>query len=211
MKLTIFGVTGPTGSELVSQGLAAGHHVLAVARRPEAVNFRDSRLEVVQADVTQPPLPITAFAGSEAVLSALGSRDVKGPTTLYSSGTAAILANMEQAGISRFVGVSAVPVAPSSQKSIIDRHLVHPLLWRFFGGGYADMTAMEQLLESSATDWTVFRPPRLTNGSATGKYRTAVGRPLARCWILRRADLATAMLASLSDTSFSKKAVAIAN
>ena len=211
MKFTIFGATGPTGAELVTQAVAAGHHVIAVAGRAEAVTVTHPQLEVVQSDVTAAPLPLAAFTGSEAVLSALGSRDLKGPATVYSVGTAAILVGMKQAGVRRFIGVSAAPVAPPSERSVLDRTLIHPLLWRFFGGGYTDMAAMERVLADSGTDWTVFRPPRLTNGPGTGKYRMAVGRPLARCWNLRRADLATAMLASVDDGSLGGKAVAIAN
>ncbi|MGH9090708.1 MAG: NAD(P)-dependent oxidoreductase [Acidimicrobiales bacterium] len=211
MKLTIFGATGPTGVEMVTQAIAADHQVIAVARRPDAVTLSDPCLDVVPADVMDVPLPRAAFEGSDVVLSALGSRDLKGPTTVYSVGTTAILDGMQRTGVRRFVGVSAAPVAPSAERSALDRTLVHPLLWRFFGGGYADMAAMERLLVDSGADWTVFRPPRLTNGLATGKYRTAVGRPLAHCWNLRRADLATAMLASVADRSLHDKAVAIAN
>jgi len=51
---------------------------------------------------------------------------------------------------------------------------------RVFGEVYADMARMEALLAESDLEWTAFRPPRLTDGRATGRYRTAVGEPLAR-------------------------------
>jgi putative NADH-flavin reductase len=211
VKLTVFGATGPTGREVVGQAMAAGHHVVAVARRPEAMEASNPLLEVIRGDVMDPESLPPAFAGTQAVLSALGARELKGPTKLYSQGTAAILSAMAAAGVTRFVGVTAAPVAPVPEKSALDRYIAHPLLWRFFGGGYADMAAMEELVARSECDWTIFRPPRLTNGAPTNHYRTIVGEPLSRCWNLRRADLAAAMLASLEDTSLTKRAVNIAN
>jgi putative NADH-flavin reductase len=211
VQLTVFGGTGPTGREVVEQAMAAGHHVVAVARRPEAMEASNPLLKVVRGDVMDPESLAAAFVGTQAVLSALGAKDLKGPTKLYSQGTAAILSAMAAAGVTRFVGVTAAPVAPVPEKSALDRYVAHPLLWRFFGGGYADMATMEELVARSEYDWTIFRPPRLTNGVLTNHYRMAVAKPLPRCWSLRRADLAAAMLASLDDTSLAKRVVNIAN
>jgi putative NADH-flavin reductase len=35
MNLTVLGATGATGTQLVEQALAAGHHVTALARSPK--------------------------------------------------------------------------------------------------------------------------------------------------------------------------------
>jgi putative NADH-flavin reductase len=212
VRLTVFGASGRTGRAVVEQALAAGHHVVAVARRPEAIAAAHPRLEVVRGDVMAPESLAAALAGPQAVLSAIGARTaLTRPTTLYSQGTTAILAGMAAAGVTRFVGVTAAPVAPPAEKSALDRYVAHPLLWRLFGGGYADMAAMERLVARGGPGWTVFRPPRLTSGARTNQYRIAVGKPLPRCWDLRRADLAAAMLAALDDTSLINRAVNIAN
>ena len=210
MKLTVFGSTGSTGKQIVWQALAAGHEVTAVARRPDAVAPAGPRLHVVAGDVLDPASLRDRVVGTDAVLSALGSRQMNRPTTVYSAGTAAVLAAMRDAGVRRFVGVTAVPVGPEDQKSALDRYLVHPLLHRFFGGGYDDMHRMEDLLAVSDRDWTVFRPPRLTDGAPTGRYRTAVDGPLPRAWSVSRADLAAAMLAAAQDPALVGHAVTIA-
>lgn len=210
MKLTVLGPTGGTGDELVRQALAAGHHVTAVARRPEAVSPAHPELEVCRGDVLDPAWAGAGITGAGAVLSALGT-DLRRPTTLYSAGVAAVLDAMQAAGVSRFIGVTATPVGPESQKPLLDRYVAHPLLRRFFGPGYDDMARMEDLLARSRADWTVFRPPRLTGGPARGRYRTAVDRPLARAWTLSRADLAAAMLAAIGERALSGHAVTIAS
>ena len=210
MKLSVFGPTGATGAQIVRQVLASGHEVMAVARRPEAVPLADPRLRVVYGDVLNPASLHDGIVGADAVLSALGSRRMSRPTKVYSAGTAAVLAAMRDAGVRRFVGVTAVPVGPEDQKSVLERYLVHPLLHRFFGGGYDDMRRMEELLSESDLDWTVFRPPRLTDGPPTGCYRTAIDGPLPRAWRISRADLAAAMLAAANDPALIGHTVTIA-
>lgn len=210
MKLTVFGPTGLTGEQIVRQALAASHEVTTVVRRPDAVAPTDPHLRVVYGDVQDPASLREGVVGADAVLSALGSRQMSRPTKVYSAGTAAVLAAMREAGVRRFVGVSAVPVGPEDQKSVLDRYLVHPLLHWFFGGGYDDMRRMEELLAASDRDWTVFRPPQLTNGAPSGRYRTAVDGPLPRAWRVSRADLAAAMLAAVQDPALVGHAVTIA-
>lgn len=47
MKLIIFGATGRTGIELVSQALDEGHRVTAFARNPKAMNIQHAELMVM--------------------------------------------------------------------------------------------------------------------------------------------------------------------
>jgi putative NADH-flavin reductase len=210
MKLTVFGPTGATGEQIVRQALASGYGVTTVARRPEAVALTDPHLRVVRGDVLDPASLGEGIVGADAVLSALGSQQANRPTTVYSTGTAAVLDAMQERGVRRFLGISAVPAEPEDQKSTLERYLVHPLLHLFFGGGYDDMRRMEDLLAASDRDWTVFRPPYLTNGASTGRYRIAVDGPLPRARSVSRADLAAAMLAAVKDPALIGHAVTIA-
>lgn len=211
MKLTVLGPTGGTGQQIVQQALAAGHDVTAVARHPEAVVLTGPRLRVVPGDVLDPAWRGAGIDGADAVLSALGVRAGRPPTTLYSAGAAAVLVAMGTANVRRLIAVSSTPVAPAARRSLLDRRIAHPLLHRFYGGAYDDMRKMEDLLAASQTDWTIFRPPRLTSGRLTGRYRTAVGTKLSRAWNLSRADLAAAMLAATEDPALIRRAVTVAS
>ncbi|MGH3899941.1 MAG: NAD(P)-dependent oxidoreductase [Pseudonocardiaceae bacterium] len=142
------------------------------------------------------------------MLSALGGRP--GGPAVYSKGTATVADAMRQAGVGRFVGVTAAPLAPPGEKSALARIVVHPLLERMLGAVYDDMRRMELLLEASDLEWTVFRPPRLVHRPGTGRFRCAVGRPIPRGWSLPRADLAMAMLAAVGDHTLIRRAVTIA-
>src|SRR5438093_7382938 len=107
MKLTVFGATGGTGRHTVSQALAAGHHVTAVVRDPARLGVTDHpQLDVVTADVMDPDAIVTALAGRDAAVSALGAHG-RGPTTVCSAGVASIIAAMRAVAVRRLVVVTA--------------------------------------------------------------------------------------------------------
>ncbi len=208
MKLTVLGATGGTGQQLVREAIAAGHEVTAIVRRPDAMTHSSPQLRVVRGDLLDSQWTGEGIEGADAVLSAIGATS-RGPTTLYSAGTAAVLKAMDNAEVRRILVVTADPTGPA-QDRLGEAKIIHPILWQFLRGTYEDMRRMEHLLAASDTDWTVFRPPRLTNGPLTGKVRTAVGKFLPRGRVVSRADLAAAMLAAIHDPATVRQAVAIA-
>jgi putative NADH-flavin reductase len=210
MDLTVFGATGGTGLELLRTALAAGHTVTAVARDPDRLPLTHQHLRRARADVLNPASLDGTLERADAVLSALGAPGGRRPTGVYSAGTGNILAAMGRRGTRRFVGVSALPVTPRTEVGALERLLVYPLLHRFFGENYADMARMEELLRRSDVDWTVVRPPRLTDGPATGRYRLAVGHHLRGARTISRADLAAAMLRLVDDPDSVRAAVGVA-
>jgi putative NADH-flavin reductase len=209
MRLAIFGSTGPTGRELVLQALDKGHDVTAVARDPAAVDATAARLQVVRADVLDRSSFDGVFSGVDAVLSAIGTYG-RQPTTVYSMGTSNIRDAMHQAGVRRFVGISALPVASRNELGPAERWIVVPLLSMFFGEMYADMTRMEQVLRDSDLDFTIMRPPQLTNEQAIGRYRTAINQRLHRARKISRADLAAEMLQVIPDRNTVRATVTLA-
>lgn len=203
MLLTIFGATGRTGRMLVRQAVDRGDSVVAVVRRPADLAGADVRLvpDLADTDAVR-----EAIAGSDAVLSAIGPhsrRDAPaaGPATRH------ILA----ADVRRIVVVSAAPVAPPpSEDSALSRRVAAPLVSRVFRPVYDDLREMEAALTASRSEWTAFRPPLLTSGPATGRYRLRIGGAVPHGLTVSRADLAAAMLESLDRADCVRTAVGIA-
>jgi putative NADH-flavin reductase len=196
-----------------------------VARNPAALADLETRsaapsrpgpgnatLTVRAGDVLEPDTLAGSVDGADAVLSALGSRAGRTPTTVYSAGTAHVLDAMRAAGVQRLVALTAGPMGPREEHSAFER-LLGRGLYLAFGGGYDDMARMEDMLRTRAgdVDWTVIRPPRLTNKPATGRYRSAVNSRLDGAWTITRADLARAMLAVVDDPATVRAAVRVAN
>jgi len=207
MKLIVFGATGKTGNLVVEQALAAGHEVAAVARRPAAITVQHQRLEVIRGDVLELSTFEHAITGKDAVISALGSAG-RAPTTLYSTGSANIVRAMQAASVRRLLSISASGFDPGP---FFQRVAAKLILQPLFGNGYADMARMEAELSKSDLDWTVIRPPMLTNGPRTGEYRTAVKKHLSAGWAISRANLADYIVTHLADSSTYCAWVEIAN
>jgi putative NADH-flavin reductase len=211
MKLTILGATGRTGVHLLNRALAAGHEVTAPVRNPTAISNQHPRLSVLESDVTNVGSLVDVVRGADAVCSVLGSDSPRKPTTLYSASMAAVVEAMMLTGVRRVVAVTAIPAEPNELKTFMDRLVVHRLLHTFFGGGYDDMVRMEQLLRLSETEWTVLRPPRLTDAQPRNKYRTAIDARLARASKIPRSDLALAVLNAATDQSLIGHGVTVAS
>lgn len=212
MKIMVIGPTGGTGDQIVRQALSAGYEVIAVARRPDAVTLEHHGLQVCYGDVLEPASLNGAMDGVQAVLFAVGPRSSRKQTSVYSRGIRNVRAAMNAYGIRRLIAITAFPVSPPEQKNPINRLIIDPVLHLFFGGGYDDAHRMEaDFRNADDVDWTIFRPPRLIDGPATGDYRIAVEKKLSHAWQIRRADLAAAMIDSVDNTTLINRFVNIAN
>lgn len=220
MKLTVFAATGGVGRQVLGQAVAAGHDVTAVARNPEKLS---EKVRAFKADLaaTDPAELTLALAGADAVLSCLGRRSAS-DAGVAPRGTRAIVETMRATGVQRVVAISAAPVStvPSPGRPTPPRHdlgdgffmrnLLSPLTKAALRGPYADLALMEDVLRESGLDWTVVRPPRLTDKPLTGTYRTAYGQNLRRGLSISRADVAHLMLRVLEQPETIKQAVRIA-
>lgn len=202
MNVIIFGSTGGIGSQAVEQALEAGHTVTAVARTPEKLGIQHPNLTVIRGDVLdasafQPGGPLrAAMSGQQAVISAIGT-DSNAPTTLYSDGLRHITSAMQAEGVRRILCISATGLEPGPW---LQRVLARPILWRVMGNMYADLVRMEDFLKTTALDWTIVRPPRLTDGPRTGRYQVRINEQFRTgAWLIARADAADFMVTRLAD------------
>ncbi|WP_433256255.1 NAD(P)-dependent oxidoreductase [Streptosporangium sp. CA-135522] len=201
MKLTVFGASGGTGTQLVRQALDAGHEVTAVARESSRLSFPDHPgLTVIRADVRSPNAVGPAVEGRDAVLSALGSTSARTPTDVCAAGVRGILGAMADTGARRLIVVSASGAFTDGGDGPFTRLVAKPLLQRFLRHPFADTRIMEEEIRATADlDWTIVRPPRLTDGPRTGRYRTSLDRNVRGGLTLSRADLADCVLNRLDD------------
>jgi putative NADH-flavin reductase len=196
----VFGATGGTGAQLLIQALDAGHDVTVIARNPSRVTPKERNgLTVLGGDVLDPGAWQAAIDGHDAVLSCLGSTDRKHPTTIYSQGTANIISAMEKCSSRRLVCLSSAGLEIPPGQPLPQRLVTRLVIQRLYRHGYADMAEMERIVPTSDTEWTIIRPPMLTNGPRTGQYRTATNTHLANPRSIPRADLAHYMLNHIDD------------
>jgi putative NADH-flavin reductase len=211
MKLVVFGATGRTGQILVRSALAAGQDVTAAARSPERVSASGERLRTLRCDLFDATSVAAAMSGQECVLVAVAPQHPLRPTTIFSTGIKHILEAARREGIKRVIvlgscGVDGGTRCPPHVR-LLAGLIVQPLLFHL----YVDTARMEGILEMSDCDWTVVRPPRLTNGPETSRYRLGVGEHLPNVSSISRADVAAAMLRLISDGSSYRRWVEVAS
>ena len=210
MKIAVVGATGHTGRLVIEQALARGDDVVALARRPEGLP-RHPGIVSVAADVLDRAALAEPLAGTDAVVSALGIGASRHPTVVYSEGIANVLHAMDAHGIRRLAVISAVPAGPRAEQPFLQRRMIIPILERVFGASYDDMRLMEAALRGSDLDWVCLRPPRLISKKATGRYRLDATRPLPRARSITYADLAIALLDSLTRPDLYRRVAYVAN
>lgn len=207
MNTLIFGASGPTGQQLVEQGLAHGHMVTAFVRNPSKLTLQHPNLRIVQGDVLDFEAVRRAMAGQEAVLSALGA-PASQKDTVRSDGTRHIIQAMEQAGLRRFICLTTLGIGDSKAAlPFLYKYILVPLLLR---EAFLDSERQEDYIRQSTLDWTIARPGTLTNGPRTGVYQhgfTATEKGLKIK--ISRADVADFMLRQLHDEAYVRKAAAL--
>ena len=224
MKLTIFAATGGIGRHVLEQAVAAGHDVTAVVRNPNKLSEQmRQKVRTITADLAAPDLGAlkSAVVGADAVLSGLGPRTLS-EAGITSLGTRAIVDAMKATDARRIVVVSAAPIGtvpspgrPNPPKhdpgeGFFMRHLLSPMIKTVLRKHYADLALMEDILRDSSLDWTVMRPPALTDKPLTRTYRSAYGQNLRGGLTISRADVADLMLRVLEQPESINQAIGVA-
>lgn len=221
MKLTIVAATGGIGRKVLEQAVAAGHDITVVVRHPERVT---EPVRIVPADLAAAKLDAitSAVRGADAVLSGLGARS-SAEAGVARDGTRVIMQAMKRADVRRLVVVSAAPIGTVSSPGrphppkydagdgFFMRHLFSPFARTAFRRHYADLARMEDTLRDSDLDWTIVRPPKLTDKPLTGAYRIAFGQNLRGGWDVSRADVAQYMLRVVQQPETFGQIIGIAN
>lgn len=190
MKVLLLGTRGRTGRVVAAELTARGHDVVAFA-----------------GEVRDGAALAAAVRGIDAVASTLGPR--RGDRTLHRDVAPLLVAALQDAGGRRFVGVSGAGVdVPGDRKSARDR-AVSWLVHRLGGDAAQDKEIEREVWAGSNLDWTLVRPPRLTDGPATGavEHHAQVS---PRRTSVPRADLATFLVDVLEQGLYVRQAPFVA-
>ncbi len=156
-KVLVAGATGQTGQLIVSELLASGYEVRALVRdTTKARKVLGDKVELVQGDVKDPATLTAAFAGTDAVISAVGARGAKGPDrpeAIDYEGVRNLVDAAVAARSRQFVLISSRSVTQPDNP--LNKLFGNVLIWKLKG---------EDALRASGVPYTVIRPGGLTNG-----------------------------------------------
>lgn len=188
MTVAVLGATGATGRHVVSTALQRGHHVVALVRRAGTFAPREGLDEVTWPEVTDVPALTRALPGTSVVISALGGAD-EGPTTVCTEGIRSAVTAMKATGVARLIAVSAHGVLETHDKSLYSL-----AVWGNVAERMRDKETMEPLITASGLNWTIVRPPKLSDHAEIGKYRAGTDLRIRLWSSIGRADLAAFLL-----------------
>ena len=208
LKMSVLGATGGTGLELIKRALERGHLVTAFVRSPDRLRDLRDRIDIKQGDLLNSDELEQAMQGHDLVLSGFGPRVpvAKVDANLLERFARALTTALPAARVRRVIVES---VAFLFKDSVLPPAYLLGRL--FFSRTVADASAMEQVFRNTDLDWTMVRPPELTDKPYTGKYRVREGH-LPRFGLkVSRADVADLMI-KLAETDGSiRRVVGIAN
>jgi putative NADH-flavin reductase len=204
MRVLVLGATGGTGRAFIEQALVRGHRVTAFVRSPHKLGALAEQVTVCQGDPRRADELRAAMPGHDAVLSALGPPG-PGPTTVIGDCARSTVTAMHSTGLRRLVVVGVAVLFREGLLTAIARRT-------FLRNVAKDSAEMERVVLASGLDWTISRPPRLTNGALTRNYAIANGRmpPDGRLTI-SRADLAHFLLDEIERPSHVHQVVGLAS
>lgn len=203
MRLLVFGATGGTGRQVVTQALEEGHTVTAFVRDSSKLDIRHPQLAIVHGNVLDVISVQRAMKGHDAVLSSIGAPANK-TGTIRSEGTKNIIAAMQRSGIRRFICQTSLGYGDSvktlDRTPFYFKYLIVPFLLK---KGFADHALQESYVKQSSLDWTIVRPGNLTDGAHTGRYQHGFQATDKTIQVkVSRADVADFMLKQLHDNTY---------
>ncbi len=196
--ILVIGGTSGIGLKTVELAAQRGHHVTALARRPERMPLRHARLQTVGGDILNQEGIANAVRGKDAVVIAIGMGPTRDDVTLFSEGTANVLGAMQGSGVSRLIAVTGIGAGDSrGHGGFFYDSLLFPLALKTI---YTDKDRMETLIQSS-TDrgivWTIVRPGFLVDEPANHRYRVIDDLQDVTAGDITRADVAHFILAAI--------------
>ncbi len=196
----MLGSTGKTGGVLVAQAVARGHSVTTFGRSLFTGSQSGEILSIVGDPMSASELA-DALPGHDAVLSVLGTRGL-GATSVLEDGSRATIAAMRKTGVKRLVILSSALL--DSHIGLVNRIVSRTILRHFS----RDQRAMEKLVTASDLDWTILRPPRMTDSAPDEQSTSTLDDPPdSTGMLLSKEEVARVMLDTVENRRYVRELV----
>lgn len=207
MRITVFGASGKVGQQVVQLALERGYDVKAFVHSHNP--FKDlPGVTVFQGNIKDPEAVERALAGSDVVISALGSWGTKS-RNVVSSGMTSIIPAMKKQGISRIITVTGAGAFWSKDKPGLLARGSHALVKLAGRKILEDGEKHLAQLEKSGLTWTCVRSPAMTKGKGHS-YKLGFKAP-APWAVIPRLAVAECLLDLSESDEYPRQAPFIAN
>lgn len=197
LRILIIGASGGTGQHALRIAVERGHHVTTLLRRP-IPNSPPSVRQIVGDPMDMADLAPLLFE-QDVVVSCLGQRNAAMPHLLADAAQTVI--DSAPAHL-RYVVVSQGLLFPTMNPLVF---AVRAVLRRIT----ADSASMEEHVCKSGLNWTIIRPPRLSNGPSHEAYVAALDRMPRGRSAMSRATLARFLIDVCENSGYTQKVVGL--
>lgn len=203
--LALFGITGRTGQALASRAADSGWIIRGLMRLGAEFPVRTPGITIVNGELTEYARVAETVAGSDVVCVLFGPR----PPYLdpfCAAGTSAIVRAMRESGCGRIIALTGAMVGTATNRTAPFSRLA-----RMYAGrqpvSAADRIEQERVVGESGLDWTIIKPPRLTNGPARGRVQSGPSLSVGLLSRISRQDLAGFILQEIESPRYSCRRV----
>jgi nucleoside-diphosphate-sugar epimerase len=180
MRILVFGGAGRVAGYLLREATAAGHEVVAVARRPEKIAFQHALVKTVRGDLDDAASVDAAVAGAKPVDLVLmlagvspGNLGSAAPDT-FLKWEKAVIEAVRKHGVPRviFLAGNLATRSDAERLPLVPRAIRWLVTWSAAGSAFLQNARVGfDYLEKEAADvdWTVLRPGFIQDGLSKAK------------------------------------------
>ena len=214
MRVAVFGATGSVGSLVVQALLDRGHEAVGVSRSAPTKQYQGKYGSIV-GDMTYPAFIQSVMADCDGLIFCVGQR-LKSPKNLFSKNLSpadirtqimkAIIQVIGSDHNKRLIYLSAFGAGTDLKKHALIFRIV--LRLSSLGASYEDHNQAERAVRASKTNWTIVRPPGLTDKDNLVPLFDAQGRWTSFMTVTRK-SLARYLVQTLENTNMNRQTLTV--
>lgn len=209
-NLTIFGGSGNTGKVLIRHAIERGAKVKALVRNPTALGNNFEKAEILEGSILNPNDVDKSLKNSDAVICVFGQRPPY-KDIFCEEATEIIINSMKKNNVDRLVCQTGGMIGDYPENRTFFFRKMTSIFNERLSSVAQDRVAQEKAVIYSELNWTIVKPPRLTDKKSKGTIIAGKDIRLGSLSSITTDDLSEFLLnTSLSD-NFSREYVFIKN
>jgi len=206
--IAMFGGSGATGRHVIEQAMNRGFRVRTLVRNSGAFSPQSRAVQVIEGSLLNPSDIEKTLEGCDSVCCVFGPRppfrDI-----FCAEATRIIVEAMQGWGIDRLLCQTGAMIGAYRENRTWLFRLMVRMFNRSNGAMARDRAEQEHIIEESGLDWTLVKPPRLTDRPPAGKYLAGPGVTVGLLSAVARSDVAAFIVDQLQGSDYFGKAVFI--
>ena len=193
IPVAIFGGSGATGKALISRLSRERVQVRTLARKADSVSAGAGRVEVVAGSLSKLDDVLATLQGCGAAICVFGPRPPH-VDVFCEQATSTIVTAVQQLGIRRLVCQTGGMIGDYRANRTLPFQWMADAFLRHSPRIAGDRVGQESVVMHSGLDWTIVKPPRLTDGAAKGTWKAGPHVRLGMLSSISRDDLSAFLI-----------------